>query len=164
MKRHRVFDLLTGLSAVLLIGVAFLLWNQSQSVAGGLSEGREGVDPEGRVVAVMQKMEVHVERLYYSGRDQDWSVARQALQEVSGAASRLYGRKILYGQVGISEAAESVLPDEFRRLENAIDLRDRDAFLAEYKRMILVCNSCHRATGQLAVVQEPPPRERRDLR
>jgi len=161
VKGKRISDLVVGLAVVALAGIAFLLWSQSQSVAKAVEQQEN--DPESRVVAVMQKMEVHVERLYYSGRDQDWEQAKQALEAVSGAANHLYHRNLLYGEINISAAAESVLPDEFKRLGDVIQRRDREAFLREYRQMIQICNSCHRATGQIAVVQEPPSRERRDL-
>lgn len=161
MSKKKITDLVAGLAAVALAAVALLLWQQSQSVATAVEH--ESPEPEGRVVAIMQKMEIQVERLYYSGRDQEWGRAEKALADVSATAARLYDKDIHYGEINMSDAAEAVLPAELGRLGAVVHRRDRAEFLAQYSRMIQTCNACHRATGQLAVVQVPPPRRRDDL-
>lgn len=99
MKRIKISDLLAGLAALALAAVAVLLWSQAQSLAQQAEANDEkSQGPESRVVSVMQRMEVQVERLYYSGRDQEWDQAKQGARDsLGGGRAPLRPGDLLWG-------------------------------------------------------------------
>lgn len=138
-----------ALVLALLAGGILLLWDGLKSPPYA-----EGEVP--RLIDIMQKMEIHSEKLYHAVRDDDWKLAARHLEEFESTASRVFGQGIMYEKVDVSAVMEALVPHEVSNLSQALEHQDKEEFLRYYRFMIEDCNSCHTSTRQLKVVQEPP--------
>lgn len=125
--------------------------------------GLSGVLPESapepqelRLIDVMHKLEINLEQVFHAGNSEDWDLARSRVRKLEETAGLMTGRNFHWDQSNVSSVMEAVMPDQITALDAAIDQQDREQFLAASRTLLSVCNSCHRATNQLVVVQEPP--------
>jgi len=152
----RILFMIVIVAAVALVGMALVPADSLATLTGKPPAPPEEV----RLVNIMHRMDARIERLYHSGYKEEWGEARDNLAELGEIASLLYGQDVYWDQSNISAVMESLMPQQIDNLGATIDRRDREAFLETYRTMVAVCNSCHRATRQLVVIQEPPaPRD-----
>jgi hypothetical protein len=102
------------------------------------------------------------------GEARNWDLARFECGEVEEhlrTAAVLRPEERGVGLAGIIDAFKQT---QLAELKDAIDVKDRTLFRAAYQQSILMCNSCHRASGRpfitiMMPTNSPVPNQRREL-
>ena len=131
-----------------------------------LEESSRGL---GEVMAAVQR---HFAKLHFAGEARNWDLARfeiGELEENLDTAAALRPEERGVGLFGIIDAFKKT---QMTALKDAIEVKDRTLFRQAYAESILMCNSCHAATGRpfIFIVTptnspvanqrwEPPPEE-----
>jgi hypothetical protein len=82
-------------------------------------------------------------KLYYAGREKNWTLAAFQSNELRAALARI-GRTIPnYRNIGVDTAVASIFSDRLKAVDAAIKAADPEQFVATYKEMTTACNACH---------------------
>lgn len=109
---------------------------------------------------VMSSIQLHFAKLYFASEARNWDLAKfqyGELAEKLDAAAALRPEERGVNLVGIIDAFKNT---QFAALKDAIEVKDRSLFRDAYRQSILMCNSCHQATGRpfinITVPTNPP--------
>jgi hypothetical protein len=98
------------------------------------------------LAAPMGKMQVFMDKLYFSGKSSNWELVNFYLHEIEEQVEKIVDAKIVEDDLQISVLAASHLDPKIKSLEAATSLENNDRFLKEYDILVNNCNECHVAT------------------
>ena len=102
-----------------------------------------------KVSAIMAQQQMRHTKLWFAGRGGNWSLADyeiDALQDGFDDLNRQLGGDIVEKAVGAPFAA----------LEQAVERKDRAAFVSAFDQLTAGCNSCHRSLDHAFIVIRRP--------
>lgn len=116
----------------------------------------EELTPETAVL--MAQIQIQHAKLYYSGRERNWTLAGYALHELNEALQALqtFNDQFEDFPTPLSEFVPSLVGSPLGQLHSAIRARDKTRFDAAFESLTLACNACH-ATLNYAFIQVQAP-------
>lgn len=108
----------------------------------------------------MSAVQLHFAKLYFAAEARNWDLARfergEILENLEVVATLVPEER----GVGIAGMIDAFKNTQLAALKEAIDLKDRALFREAYRDSIVMCNSCHQATGrpfiQITTPTDPP--------
>jgi len=140
MPHHR-FPFVTRATVALLTTMAL-------ATPYGYAAEEEYLKPY-HLLDVMHRFQRYADKLYFSGKSENWELAGWYLWKLESAA-----RPVIEGQTvpyrtenyDARPLMESMLLPAIERLESEIDAERADGFQSAYGSLVETCNACHQAT------------------
>jgi len=109
------------------------------------------------LAAVMAKLQLHANKLYFAGSRQNWALADFYVEEIEETVKDICKRQnIIIGQINISGLMPALLLPEVEKLEATVARKDPVAFRENYTALTAACNACHTAARKPFIVIEDP--------
>ena len=105
---------------------------------------------------VMDKLQRHANKLFFSGKYENWPLAAFYVEEIEETVQALAMKEVLSGQMNVSAVMPPLLLPIIEELEHAVVDQDRARFQKHYQELIFSCNSCHAASQHAFIVIEDP--------
>lgn len=101
---------------------------------------------------IMNQVQLHFAKLYFAAQAKNWALADFELDELeenlqAAVSLRPEERGVRLG--GVFEAFKST---ELKQMRESLASKNMEDFNRSYKNSLMVCNSCHTATGRPFIV------------
>ena len=105
---------------------------------------------------VMTKLQRHANKLYFSGKMENWKLADFYIEEIEETVKAISKKDIMDGQINISGLMAGLILPEIEALENVVSKKDLPGFEKHYQALVTSCNACHEAAKRPYLVIELP--------
>ena len=96
----------------------------------------------------MAAYERFAHKLYLAGKAQNWELAEFYHEELEETAEHLHKLNLSDDGIPVSAMMEPNLLQPLKRVEEAIESRQPEAFENSMQNLIQHCNACHQAAGK----------------
>ena len=105
---------------------------------------------------VMTKLQRHSNKLWFSGKANNWPLAAFYVHELEETFEELTNHQVYDEGVDITMLAgrKGLLP--LKAVEEAVNQQDPDLFFKSYNNLIVNCNNCHQSSNHSFVVIKTP--------
>lgn len=131
--------IITWAAIVILFGVA---WFKLASIEEMLEEAEE---EEAEIAVPMGRMQRYADKLYFSGKAENWKLAEFYLEEIDEQAEEVEEANAFEDEVSLSSLIESMLEPQIDSLSESVKNQDKAEFIKRYGILIETCNACHAA-------------------
>jgi len=138
--------------AITLVFSFLLLENCSQRSSTKPEEAKPNDTPLGELMGHMQYDFIKLGLALQHGNRR---LANFYMHEVNEVYGDIVAKKIMDGQIDISQKISQILPTK-SRLEEVIETNDTANFLSAYHSMVVSCNNCHMETNHAFIIIEEP--------
>lgn len=141
------------LGAILVLGVIVTMQiNRLQAVIA------ESADTEYELAIGMNRMQIWMDKLYFSGTAENWPLADFYLHEMEETMEEMMAANLVKNDVPITPLLEAMLLPEIEALEDVVDAGNSGQFLRHYDSVVNACNVCHGNTGYGFIQMQRPDR------
>lgn len=105
---------------------------------------------------VMTKLQRHANKLYFSGKMENWKLADFYIEEIEETVKAISKKDIMDGQINVSGLMAGLILPEIEALENVVSKKDLPGFEKHYQALVTSCNACHEAAKRPYLVIELP--------
>ncbi len=95
----------------------------------------------------MGRMQAFMDKLYFSGKNENWELASFYLHELEEQAEEIVHADVIEDDFQASDLRESLFIPQIESLKATVSAKSGNAFLREYDTLVSRCNKCHVATN-----------------
>ena len=110
----------------------------------------ESVLPE--LGVTMSAIQLHFAKLYFAAEARNWDLAQFERIEIEENLDTAAALRPEERGVNISGIIDAFKNTQLTSLKEAIEVKDRGLFREAYRDSIIMCNTCHQATGRPFIV------------
>jgi len=96
----------------------------------------------------MSAVQLHFAKLYFAGEARNWDLARFERGEILEHLDVVAALRPQEGDVSVTGIMDAFKNTQLVAIKDAIEMKDRGLFREAYRDSILMCNTCHQATGR----------------
>ncbi len=141
------------LAAIVVLGVVVTIQiNRLQQVVAESTAG------DYELAVGMSRMQLWMDKLYFSGTAENWPLADFYLHEMEETMEEMMAANLVENDQPLSPLMEALLSPEIEQLEEVVDNANGEAFLRHYDLLVNACNVCHANTGYGYIQIQRPER------
>ncbi len=118
----------------------------------------EEEEHEVELAALMLRMQIHADKLYFAGNVSNWPLTNFYLHELEETLEEIAEAKITEDGFAVSDAVQGFMGKPIEAMEAAAKTKDAAAFGTGYEQMVTACNGCHTASKHGFIVIQRPTR------
>ena len=108
----------------------------------------------------MSAIQLHFAKLYFAGEARNWDLARFERGEILEHLDVVAALRPQEGAVSVTGIMDAFKNTQLTAIKDAIEMKDRGLFRDAYRESIIMCNTCHQATGRpfitITIPTNPP--------
>ncbi len=108
----------------------------------------------------MSAVQLHFAKLYFAGEARNWDLARFERGEMLEHLDVVAALRPAEGAVSVTGIMDAFKNTQLAAIKDAIEMKDRGLFREAYRESIIMCNTCHQATGRpfitITIPTNPP--------
>ncbi len=108
----------------------------------------------------MSAIQLHFAKLYFAGEARNWDLARFERGEILEHLDVVAALRPEEGAVSVTGIMDAFKNTQLVAIKDAIEMKDRGLFRDAYRESIIMCNTCHQATGRpfitITIPTNPP--------
>lgn len=108
----------------------------------------------------MSAIQLHFAKLYFAGEARNWDLARFERGEILEHLDVVAALRPQEGAVSVTGIMDAFKNTQLVAIQDAIEMKDRGLFRDAYRESIIMCNTCHQATGRpfitITIPTNPP--------
>lgn len=109
---------------------------------------------------IMSGIQLHFAKLYFAGEARNWELAQFERIEIEENLNTAAAIRPEERGVNLAAIIDAFKNTQLTALKDAIEVKDRGLLREAYKDSILMCNTCHQATGRpfisITIPTNPP--------
>jgi len=126
--------------------VAMFIYMQARLGSDETDTARPTGDSHFELALPMGRIQAYADKLYFSGRNENWPLAAFYLHEMEEQAEEIVEAKVEEDGIDVSKLTEGFLLTHIEALEKHVKAGQVEPFLKEYDVLVGRCNACHEAT------------------
>jgi cytochrome c553 len=115
-----------------------------RSTTGGAALGVQSSPGLGEFMTTMQ---LHMGKLWFAGKADNWDLARYELDELREAMEAAQNLHSTKNGVDVSKVLDAVAQSQVSQLATSIEKKNRSNFTHAYDEALSACNGCHEESG-----------------
>lgn len=138
-----------ALVAIFLCLVLFYKLDKIQQGKPAAEETESAVLAEGKevdAVAIMGRMQVYMNKLYFAGKSENKALYQFYLNELREGMTEIAGGKVLMDGVDVSGNMEAFGLPSIKVIEKRVGEEGFKNFEGHYNNVVTACNSCHKVS------------------
>lgn len=119
-------------------------------------EKHEEEEEEFELAVYMGRMQLYMNKLWYSGENENWELAEFYVEETEECMEEIEHCDEVEEGVELNKAIVDWGLNPLKEVETAVKQKDKKVFFQKYDMMVANCNSCHTATQHAFIrIQKP---------